>query len=514
YDLGPLYKAGADGTGQTIAVAGASDIDMADIESFRKLFNLPVNDPTKVLVPKNKNPGMNGAMGEADLDLEWAGAMAPKAQILYVFSGDPFVSMSYAIDQALAPVLSTSFGLCEWHLTSADFDLLRGWSQKAAAQGITWVSSSGDSGAAGCEYQNGIYAVATTRMSVVVPASLPEVTAVGGSEFNEGKGSYFSSKPGPNGGTAISYIPEAAWNDEDILMQNFQGFFSPPSGFAAGGGGASIYWAKPIWQAGPGVPDDGARDVPDVSLTASGAHDPYPVVSGGNVVATGGTSASTPAFAGILALLNHYLVGTKVQSQPGLGNINPMLYFLGQNYPSVYHDITAGDNRVPCVPQSTQDCDDSGIYGYSTGPGYDLATGWGSVDAAKLAATWATVVTKTARLVITTFTTSTQVAVGGQVSVDVEMANQGGADAPAFQVRVLFTKDGTQSTAKSWYIFCDMKGAPAGSTAKCSGTVTLDKSMTAGTYIPLAIADYNNQVVQFDRTGTFAYSKDGTMVVK
>ena len=515
YDLGPLYKAGADGTGQTIAVVGQSDIAISDIEGFRKAFNLPVNDPTRLLVPKTTNPGMNGSMDEADLDLEWAGALAPKAQIIYVFSGNVFVSMYWAIDQNVAPVLSSSFGVCEWHLESSDFDLLDGWAQQGAAQGITWVSSSGDSGAAGCENQNGAYAIATTRMSVQAPASLPEVTAVGGSEFNEGNGAYFATKPGPNSGTALSYIPEAVWNDEGALLQNFQGFFLSPGGFAAGGGGASIYWYKPLWQVGPGVPNDGSRDVPDVSLTASGAHDPYLLITGGNVLGVGGTSASTPAFAGILALLNQYLVGTKVQSQPGLGNINPMLYFLGQNNSSVYHDITLGGNQVPCAPQSSQDCDDSGVYGYSAGPGYDLASGWGSVDASKFVATWANVVTKTARLVITSFTTSTQAAVGGSANIDVEYANQGGADAPPFEVRVLFTTDGTTSTAAGWYIYCDLKSAvPAGKTGSCSGNVTLDKSITAGTYTPLAILDYKNQVVQYDRTGNFAYSTGGTIVVQ
>jgi subtilase family serine protease len=134
--------------------------------------------------------------------------------------------------------------------------------------------------------------------------------------------------------------------------------------------------------------------VPDISFTASGIHDPYVVISGGQAFFSGGTSASAPVFAGVLALLNEYLVGTKTQSHAGLGNINPMLYYLGQNAAAVYHDVTAGSNAVPCVPRSSPDCPASGIYGYQAGPGYDLVTGWGSIDVTRMIATWAGVLSK------------------------------------------------------------------------------------------------------------------------
>ncbi len=517
YDLASVYKAGVNGNGQVIAVAGGSDIDMTDIEGFRSALNPPAKDPKRMLVAGADNPGQNGNMDEADLDLEWAGAMAPMATIQYVFCEDAMLAAFYAIDQAVAPVLSTSFGVCEWHLVPDDFDLFGNYSQQAAAEGITWVSSAGDSGAAGCEDHNGGWTFATTRMSVLMPSTLPEVTAVGGTEFTEGNGSYWASKPGPNGGTASSYIPESAWNDESLILQNLgQGFFATEGdGFAAGGGGASIYWSKPQWQAGPGVPNDGSRDVPDVSLTASWYHDPYLLVTGGQALFNGGTSASAPVFAGIVAMLNQYLVANKVISTPGLGNINPMLYYLGKNYPGVYHDITTGSNQVPCVPGSTQDCDQSGLFGYKCGGGYDLATGWGSVDSAKLFSTWATVINQTARLVITKFTLPATASVGGQVSVDVVTDNDGNADAGAFEVRVVFTTDGTQATAKSWGINCSATGLAAGKEWNCAGNVTLDKSITAGTYIPLAIADYKQQVMQYDRTGNFGYlGGDGTLTVK
>lgn len=519
YDVAPIYQGGIDGTGITIAVPGESDIDLSDIEAFRTMLHLPANDPTKLLVPNTQNPGPVD-VGEPDLDLEWSGAIAPHANLIYVFSPDLFTSTFYAIDQQVAPILSTSYDVCEWHLMPGDFDFLHAYSQKAAAEGITWVSSSGDSGAAGCEDQGGPWSVALTRMSVSMPASLPEVTAVGGTEFNEGNGNYWLSTPGPNGGTATGYIPETAWNDESVIAQNLGGggFGESGPGFAAGGGGASMYWPKPTWQAGPGVPTtDGARDVPDISFNASLAHDPYLVVSGGNILAIGGTSASTPVFAGMLALLNQYLVSKKAQTQPGLGSINSMLYTLAQTAPSVYHDITAGSNIVPCVPGSTPDCGQSGSYGYSAGRGYDQATGWGSVDAAKLFATWAGGVntpSNTAKLVITKFTLPNTAMVGGSIAVDIEVQNQGTADAPPFETAVLFSTDGTTNTAIPWHLYCDgTASVTVGSTAPCSGTVNLDPSVTAGTWIPMAIADYKNQVQQSDRSGDVAYLPGKTLTV-
>jgi pseudomonalisin len=177
--------------------------------------------------------------------------------------------------------------------------------QQAASEGITWIASSGDSGAAACEIDSGMEASATTELSVNVPASVPEVTGVGGTEFVEGGANYFSNSPGPNGGTPTSYIPEIAWNHPTA------------TGFAASGGGSSVFYSKPYWQTGPGVPNDGQRDVPDVALTASWFHDPYFAVSGGQLFGAGGTPAAAPVFAGIVVLLNQYW-GTA-----GLGNINP-----------------------------------------------------------------------------------------------------------------------------------------------------------------------------------------------
>ncbi len=372
YDLTKLDQAGFKGAGQTIAIVGQSAVDPADIQGFRKLYNLPtLNLQTKAY---STDPGITGDLAEADIDLEWAGAVAQDAALIYIYGTSADVAASYAIDNNLAPVVSESFTYCEATLSSSATSSYRSEAQKANTQGITWLASSGDSGAAGCD-KSFSSKQATAGLTVAFPASIPEVTAVGGTEFNEGSGRYWNTTNGPNGGSAISYIPEMAWNDTAV-----QG------GLAATGGGASSAYPKPVWQTGSGVPSDGARDVPDISLDASNDHDPYNVLTGGNWELYGGTSVSTPEFAGIVARLSQYLVANKVQSKPGVGNINPTLYRLAQGASNPFHDIAVGNNIVPCA-QGTPDCT-AGQLGYSAGAGYDLTTGLGSVDAYNLVTRW------------------------------------------------------------------------------------------------------------------------------
>jgi uncharacterized protein (TIGR03437 family) len=216
--------------------------------------------------------------------------------------------------------------------------------------------------------------VAANGLAVAVPASIPEVTAVGGTEFNEGSGAYWSTANSTTGVSALGYIPEIAWNDTAASIADGNGLSST-------GGGASIFYSKPAWQTGPGVPNDGARDVPDISLAAANEHDPYTVCLNGAAVYFGGTSVATPIFAGVVALLNQYLA----QSKPGLGNINPSLYSLAQTA-GVFHDITAGNNIVPC-DSGSPNCV-NGELGYSAGPGFDLTTGLGSADIYNLFTHW------------------------------------------------------------------------------------------------------------------------------
>ncbi len=299
--------------------------------------------------------------------MEWAGAVAPKATILYVYSTNVDASATDAIDQKLAPVMTYSFGIWRRSCPGSSQTALEYQAQKASGLGITWVASAGDSGAATCDGAfNPNAAAASGGLAVSYPASVPEVTGVGGTQFNEGGGNFWAQSNSANEGSALSYIPEIGWNE------------SGSGGLASSGGGLSVLFTNPPWQVGAGVPATKARAVPDIALSAA-AHDGYLTFSGNTFYINTGTSAAAPSFAGILAILNQYVGG-------GQGNINPNLYRLAQTSAGAFHDITTGNNIVPCGA-GTPNCA-SGSFGYSAGPGYDLVTGLGSIDAYNLVTHW------------------------------------------------------------------------------------------------------------------------------
>ena len=376
FDIAKLYTAGVDGTGQTIAIVGQSLINTSDIQKFRSNFNLGAPNLQTKPVPYRPNPGIvPGDVDESNLDIEWAGAVARNASVIFVYSDDVWQSATYAVVNNLAPILSMSYGTCE-PSDLVDLPASRRLVQQANAQGITWFAATGDSGSADCEDQGA--AIAENGLAIDIPAGIPEVTAMGGTEFNDVGGAYWSATNTPlTQASALKYIPEMAWNDTNL------GF-----GLSATGGGASTYFARPAWQTGPGVPNDSARHIPDLAFPASADHDGYYFYSSGSPGYVGGTSAATPTMAGVFALLNQYLISTSAQKQAGLGNINPALYRLAQSNSgsAIFHDITFGDNIVPCAAGSPN-CQ-NGSVGLSTGPGYDQVTGLGSVDAYNLLHQW------------------------------------------------------------------------------------------------------------------------------
>jgi subtilase family serine protease len=370
YNVKPLYSASINGTGQTIAIVGRTDIKTADVKLFRSAFGLPAKTPT--IVHNGTAPGDlgGGEETEADLDVEWSGAIAKNATTKFVVSKSTSttdgvdLSAQYIVSHNLAPVMSTSFGQCEKNMGTAENAFYKNlWSQ-AATQGITAFISSDDSGAAGCETGG---AKKGTVQAVNGLASTPYNVAVGGTQFSDtsNPSKYWNATNTPTYTSAKGYIPEKVWNES--------GSVSGGSGLWSSGGGKSTIYAKPVWQSLVGVPADGKRDVPDVSLAAAG-HDGYLIVQGGGLSSVGGTSAASPSFASIMALV----VEKKGARQ---GNANVRFYALGKaQYNSggtaVFHDTKTGSNTVP------------GVTGFAATTGYDRATGLGSVNVNTLVTTW------------------------------------------------------------------------------------------------------------------------------
>jgi hypothetical protein len=400
YDVQNLYATGIDGTGQSIAIAGQTNLyqNGADVVAFRSAAGLPAKSPTIIPVPGiSDSEVVTGDITEASLDVEWSGAVARNATIIFVNggSGGVFNAFQYAIDNTVAPVVSISYGDCEADLGNSNLVSMAQLTAQANSQGQTIVAAAGDSGAADCDSSTTTtITTATHGLAVDAPASLPYVTGMGGSEFNEGSGNYWQAATSAGGdilSSALSYIPEMVWNDTSNPENT-------GNGLLAGGGGASTFTpsgapSKPAWQTGTGVPNDNARDVPDLSLNASSIHDTLLICVQGSCVngfrntdqtvsVVGGTSAAAPTFAGIVALINQ-----QMNTPKGQGNINPTLYSMAATSPAAFHDITVGNNKVPCQAGST-DCPSGGEIGYNAGVGYDQASGLGSIDAFNLVTAW------------------------------------------------------------------------------------------------------------------------------
>ena len=404
YDVNPLYTAGITGKGQTIAIVGESYYNPDDIVAFRTTFGLDVsNVPMDVLVPNTGNSAVldPGDVSESELDIEWSGGLAKDAQVLFVYTGDGnsdgfFDAMAYAIEQRVAPIVSVSYGTCEAGLTPSDAIYYGEQGDLAAMSGVTVLVAAGDTGAAGCDNQQ--EASASEGLFVGFPASIPTITAVGGTQFSfkaSADSTYWSTTS-----AALQYIPEVAWN---------QTFATGSDGIGAGGGGYSVIFPRPYWQAAA-LPNSAFRGVPDLSFSAAVNPVPYLISESWTdadnaagetqtpfaetLVQIGGTSASTPSFAGVVALLNQSLATVTPAATPGVGNIGPELYALYASVPAAFHDITLSPantigNSVPCKV-GTIDCPvgGPGEYGYPTTVGYDLATGLGSLDVAKFVDAW------------------------------------------------------------------------------------------------------------------------------
>jgi hypothetical protein len=498
YGVAPLWNSTPtpiDGTGQGIAIVQNSNINIADAQGFRSMFGLPVNDPNIIVDgadPGVLSPGQFGSESEADLDVEWSGAVAKGATIDLVVSADTDstagidLSANYIIENNLDGIMSESFGLCEAFMGAGGNQFYNSLWEQAAAQGISVFVSSGDQGSAGCDFFQGTAPQAAANgLAVSGIASTPFNVAVGGTDFNDlaNPESYWNLTNDPFQASARGYIPETTWNDtctNALFAQSNGGSPNPEtncnnSNFVnfvttgAGSGGPSNCavstlvgsqvicqsgYLKPSWQTGTGVPNDGVRDLPDVSLFASdGFVGNFYVFCQGDITASGGcdlnapyadfggvggTSVSAPAMAGIMALVNQ-MTGSRQ------GNPNYVLYQLAKTTPTVFNDVTSGTIRVPCAAGSlncttTNSADRYGIInGYDAGPGYDLATGLGSVNAANLVNNWSSVTFNptTTTLVLNGGNPVNNIAHGTSVPVTITVNRSSGTLVPSGDVSLI-----------------------------------------------------------------------------
>jgi len=439
YNAKPLYPA-ITGTGVTIAVVGRSNINIQDVISFRSVMGLPANPPKIILNGANPGDLGGGEEIEALLDTSWAGAIATGATVDFVVSASTnttdgvTLSEIYIINNNLGGVMTESFGSCEASFTSAQEASISSLAQQAAAQGITYLVSSGDSGSAGCDDPN-TETTATQTISVNGLASTPYNIAVGGSQFNENGAPsvYWNSSNASNRSSARSYIPEDVWN------ANCTGALCGTGSILASGGGASTFFTKPSWQTGvAGIPNDGVRDVPDVSLSAAG-HDPYLLCVSGSCSASPasfeavyGTSASAPSFASIVALIDQKTGARQGQLAPRLYSVaaaQNLAACNGSNTSAlpaancVFNDVTIGTNAVPGEPHYN-----SGNETYSATAGFDLASGLGSVNVANLVNNWSvTVAVPAAALSPNSLIFATQTIGTASASQSVTLSNTGAA---------------------------------------------------------------------------------------
>ena len=470
YNLRPLYDDNLDGSGETIAILGVSNVNVEDVQTFMDTFTgcvkcTPVQRQEQPfnfqVVLAGADPGNNSAQAEATLDVERAMSVAPGALVKLVVgptvtgnclsttilgfipvpgpctsisvggvsappSNDQIGSLMYAglfaVENNIAPIISVSFGECEAQVGNNISNGNNWWFslwQEAESLGIAVFVASGDGGAAGCDVHTSPSGSGRAVNGICSP---PQVACVGGTEFEdwENWSTYWPS------GAAAAYIPEAVWNESGSGPESCQGV--PPAtatnsneetvstnvygGLWASGGGESAIWSKPSYQSLL-TPADGQRDVPDVSLSASGHYDPYVIYLNGGLQYYGGTSAAAPSMAGIWALMLQDVGGTR------LGNAGSLFYVEAYDYgrnpnTNPFHPTPCGNNSVP------------GVTGYSaTGATYNQATGLGSVNAANMALGLNNGTYKPT-LTLTATPATVNMAVGATAQVTLQVAATGG----------------------------------------------------------------------------------------
>jgi subtilase family serine protease len=474
YNINPLFSTGISGQGQTIVVIEDTNVySAADWTTFRKTFGLSgytsgsftqVNPAPPSGANNCSNPGVNGDDGEAILDAEWASAAAPSAAIELASCADTrttfggLIAFLNLVNKGTPPaIVSISYGECEAANGASANAAYNAAYQQAAAEGVSVFVAAGDEGAASCDAGA---TSATHGIGVSGLASTPYNVAVGGTDFGDTyagtNSTYWTTANTSTYGSARSYIPEIPWNDScaSVLLASYVsgsgitygsgGFCNSrtgqefldvvsgsggPSGCASGVpstggvvGGTCTGYPKPSWQSVVGVPNDGVRDIPDVSLfAANGLWGHYYLFCWSDIrnggapcsgapstwAGAGGTSFSSPIMAGIQALVNQ-------RTGSRQGNPNPVYYKIaageygttgstscnstnksGAAGSCIFYDVTQGDMDVNCTGSrncylpsgrngvlSTSGSSYSKAYGAATG--WDFATGIGTVNAQNL----------------------------------------------------------------------------------------------------------------------------------
>jgi trimeric autotransporter adhesin len=502
-----------DGSGVTIGVVGTSLIKATTVQNYRSNF---LGDTTAPTISNLDGVTFTGGNDEPYLDVEIAGGLAPGATIHYYVANELDTPIEQALTDNTIDILSFSYDECEHVATTADNAAINKFWEQAAAQGIAVTVASGDTGSANCDDPTNSSgtdtAAAVNGLAVNAWASTPNNIAVGGTDVpalaqNFATYSSYGGSAATFYRTVLKYIPEAVWNDssqfDSGLAKNEPwgvGLSPYPANIDSAGGGASSCstnktgttvgscvsgYAKPAWQRGTGVPADGVRDLPDISLMAgngfqeatwlvcddatnlnTGLPNDCAVQPDGSFsfAGYGGTSTSAPAMAGILALVEQSTGGRLGQAAAQLYNL-----YNGSHAAMIFHDITQGNNSVSCTQGSPNCAKDTNGYdfetGYNAGAGYDQASGLGSVDAAQLVQFWSTATTG-ATATVTVAPSVVLIPVNQSVAVVVTVAGSGGLATPGGTVTLT---SGTYASA---------------ATALANGTATITipaNALVAGT---------------------------------
>jgi hypothetical protein len=508
------------GDGVTIAIVGRSNINVSDIQEFRAIFGIAAANLNIVL--NGPDPGNlgGGEEFEAVLDATWSSSVAPNATVDFVVSQTTETSDGvdlsevFIIDNNLASAMSESFGLCEQQAGAAQANAESSVAEQAAAQGITFMASTGDAGAEGCDDPNA-ETVATQPIGVQIPAALPFTVAVGGTIFTQNDAAFWNAKNSAAFESAEKYIPEDVWNESCATQATCLASVTAGGGgpnILAGSGGASTIFPTPAFQTGvPGLSGT-KRETPDVSLNAAVFHDPAALClddQGSNctnpanftIFTVGGTSVASPSFTGIMALVNQatgerqgeagfvlYKLAAAEAASPGFAACNASTG-TGPTSPNcVFNDVTSGNNAVP---------GETGFgnanASFQAGTGYDEASGLGSVNGTNLVNAWKTAQPNQSKTTLASLVAPASH--GGSATYNIAVAAKTGLGVPTGDV-ALIANTGA-------------KGQTGGITLS---TMTLAAGVASGTTTALPAGNYS-VFAHYEGDATFMPSDSASMNV-